>query len=516
MIRLGKVARKQIARTASVPAPVKGWNARDPIANMDEDYAILMDNWFPLTSDIMLRKGYDDHVTGITGQIETLMVWNGFTSSKMFAAAGTAFYDVTTGGAVGAAVQSSLTNARWQFVNMTDSSGATWLISGNGVDEPRYYNGSAWTAVTAASSPAITGVTTTTLTNPNIFKERLWFIQTDTLSAWYLPADAVGGAATEYSFESIFRKGGCLRALGTWTLDAGEGMDDHFVVVTSKGEIAVYKGTDPSSASTFALVGIWQLGIPLGQRCLEKVAGDLIYLSVDGAVPLSIGLISDRIRPKSALTDNIREAMTDAARQYGSNFGWQILQHPRQQMLLLNVPVASGQQQQYAMNLSTGAWGRFTGMGFNCWAVLNDKAYAGGNGTVYEVFEDFNDNGANIVGNLKQAFNYFGKRGQKKHFKMLRPIFASDGTPSVALGLNVDYEDQQPTATLSFSASAYAVWDSATWDSGIWGGGLSVLRNWQKAPAMGHCAALRLKVESADIEVRFQACDHVLELGGVI
>lgn len=483
---------------------------------MDEDYAILMDDWFPLTSDIMLRKGWDDHVTDITGQVETLMVWNGFTSSKMIGAAGTAFYDVTSAGAVGAAVQSGLSNARWQWVNMTDSSGNTWLISANGVDAPRYFDGTNWVAVTAATSPAITGVTTTTLTNPNIFKERLWFIQVDSLSAWYLPADAVGGAAAEYSFESIFRKGGSLRALGTWTLDAGEGMDDHFVVVTSKGEVAVYKGTDPSDATKWALVGIWQLGTPLGQRCLEKVAGDIVYLCVDGALPLSKALISDRVKPQAALTDNIREAMTDAARLYGATFGWQLLQAPRHQMLILNVPVAIGQQQQYAMNLSTGAWGRFKKMAFNCWAILNDKVYAGGNGVVAEVFEDFNDNGSNIVGQLKQSFNYFGKRGQKKHWKMLRPIFASDGTPAVALGLNVDYEDLEPIASLSFSTTTYAVWDTSLWDAGIWGGGLSVLRNWQKAPAIGHCAALRLKVEAADIEVRYQACDHVFELGGVI
>lgn len=516
MIRTSRIANRQIARTASVPAAVRGWNARDPIANMEPEFAILMDNLFPLTSDVMVRKGYDEHVTGITGQVESLMVWNGFTSAEIFAAAGTSFYDATSAGAVGAAVVSGLSNSRWQFTNMTDTSGVVWLITANGADSPQYYNGSAWTAVTGASTPAITGVTTSTLTNPTIFKERLWFIQNNTLSAWYLPVDVVGGAATEYSFESVFRRGGALKALGTWTLDAGEGVDDHFVVVTTRGEVAVYKGTDPSDASKWALVGIWQLGEPLGSRCLEKVAGDLVYLCVDGALPLSRSLISDRVNPRAALTDNIREAMTDAARAYGSNFGWQVMQAPRHQMLIVNVPVAQGQQQQYVMNLSTGGWGRFKDLTANCWAILNDKVYAGVDGEVWEVFEDFDDAGSNITANLKQAFNYFGKRGQKKHFKMLRPIFASDGTPSVALALNVDYEDAEPSGSLSFSPTTYAVWDSALWDAGIWGGGLSVLKNWQKAPAIGHCAALRMKILSRMIEVRHQATDYVMELGGVV
>ncbi len=44
-------------------------------------------------------------------------------------------------------------------------------------DAPLLYNGTTWTSITGSSTPAITGVTTTTLDDVTLFKNRVWFIQ---------------------------------------------------------------------------------------------------------------------------------------------------------------------------------------------------------------------------------------------------------------------------------------------------------------------------------------------------
>jgi hypothetical protein len=41
----------------NIPAPVGGWNARDPIADMPARDAVFLDNFFPRASDVMLRPG---------------------------------------------------------------------------------------------------------------------------------------------------------------------------------------------------------------------------------------------------------------------------------------------------------------------------------------------------------------------------------------------------------------------------------------------------------------------------
>jgi len=510
-------ARTKVSRSTSIPAPVGGWNARDPIASMDEKDAILLDNFFPTASDVMLRKGETNHVTGIGAQVNTIMPYtNPGGTTKLFCAAGANIYDVTTADTAAVSVVSSTAESKWDWTIFTTSA-ATYGVAANGTDTLRYYDGSSWTAITAISSPAIAGVTTSTLQAPEVHKNRLWFVENGTLSAWYLPTDAVGGTAAEFPFAGIASKGGHLVQIGTWTIDAGAGVDDHFVAVTSEGQVIVYKGTDPSSANTWALVGVWNIGRPLGRRPLIKWAGDLLIITREGVFPLSKALISASVDPKVAITDKIRQAMSDAATLYGDNFGWQMLHYPGADMLILNVPVATGSgQHQYVMNTITGNWGRFKEIEANCWALYGGEPYFGGNGVVQKFWAQFSDNGTNIDGDIKQAFNYFGARGVLKSFKDLRPIFATDGSPAIRATLNVDYNDDEPSGTLSFAPTSYAAWDAGVWDVGIWGGGLSPFAEWQGAGGTGTCAALRMKVAANGIEVRHQATDYLYETGGVI
>lgn len=513
--------RRRVVVPQSLPAPVGGWNARDSIADMDEKDAITLRNWFPTASDVLLRKGIDDYATGIgtpSEQVESLMAYStpGGTA-ELYAAAGTSFYDVSAAGAVGAAVVTGLTNARWYHTNFTNSSGDSYLTCFNGADNPQYWDGSSWTAITGVSTPAITGVTTTGLIFPWQHKRRMWVIESATLKAWYLPVDAVGGAASALDLSGIAKHGGFLMCGATWTIDGGEGMDDYWVAVTSEGEVIVYKGTDPSDASTWALVGVWKLGRPLGRRCLVKYAGDLLYAAEDGLWPLSRALISAQVNPRVALTDKIVNAVNGAATTYYSNFGWQVIFYPQAPFILLNVPVTEGMNQvQYVMNTITGAWCDFSDWEANCWELFAGALYFGGNGAVVKAWSGFDDNGSNVDGLASQAFNYFGSRGRRKRFLQARPIISTNGTPTAAFGVNTDYQEGDPTGTLTFSGVSYALWGVSKWGVGLWGTGLYAFKNWLGITGVGMCASPRLKVASAGLEVRWQATDITYEMGEVI
>lgn len=503
-----------VSSLISRPAPVKGWNARDPIAAMKPDEAISLENWYPSASDVMLRKGIASHVTGIGNQVESLMAYNTPDGTQtLFAAAGTAIYDATSAGAVGAAVVSGLANSRWQHVNFTNSSGDSYLCCFNGADSPRYWNNSSWITITGASTPAITGLTTSDIVSATLHKRRMWLVQNNTLKAWYLPVDAVGGAAAAIDLSGIAKLGGHLMAIGSWTLDAGEGVDDYWVAVTSEGEVIVYTGTDPSSANTWALKGVWAIGAPIGRRCLRKFGGDLLLVLVNGVFPLSKALLSANVDSRTALTNKIEQAMNTAAAVYSGNFGWQITHYPAADMVLLNVPTVEGSlQQQYVMNAITGAWCKFTGWEGNCFEVFNNELFMGGNGVVSKAWSGFDDNGADIVGVSKTAFDYFGTR-MKKSFKMAKPYISTNGSPTVQIGLNVDYEDGDRLGTLTFSASESARWGIAKWGIDSWGTGLQTLKNWIGISGLGLCAATRLKVASQGLEIRWQATDYLFEPG---
>jgi len=495
------------ANVASLPAPVGGWNARDSLANMEATDAVTLENWFPSVSSVNLRGGYTQFATGISGQVETLMTYSSGSSNKLFAIANGSIYNVTAGGAVGAAVVTGLTNSKWEYVNIT-TAGGSFLVAVNGVDSALLYNGTTW------SNPSITGVSSADFDNVTLFKNRLWFVQHNSLKAWYLPVNSIGGAAEAFDLTSIAKLGGSITSFGAWTIDAGYGVDDNLVFVTSNGEIIVYRGTDPSSASTWALIGVWQLGAPVGHRCILKWGGDILILSLDGLLPLAQALQSSRLDPRVALSDKIQGAITEVTSTYQNNFGWQILYYAKRNALFINVPIAVGQQQQFVMNTITKAWCNFTGWNANCWTIYNDEPYFGGNGFVGLAWDDnYIDNTSSITANALQAFNYYGSRGVKKYFTRARPSLFTDGVPSTFVGMNVDFQIADTTAALSFAPNPYALWDSARWDTGVWGSGLTITNNWQGITGIGYCGATQLKTSSSGIQVEWASTDVVYQTG---
>ena len=150
--------------STTVPAPIGGLNTRDAVDMMPEQDAIRLDNFFPGSTDVSLRSGYTDHVTGLPSTIQSLMPYSSGATNKLFAASGSNIYDVTSSGSVGSAVVTSLSNAQFQHVNFTISGGG-YLFIVNGADAPRHYNGSAW------ATPTLSGVTGTTINNVTVFKE---------------------------------------------------------------------------------------------------------------------------------------------------------------------------------------------------------------------------------------------------------------------------------------------------------------------------------------------------------
>jgi hypothetical protein len=508
-------SRQQQATTKSIPAPVGGWNDRDSLAAMDEKDAVILDNFFPLPSKVIIRKGSSSWATGLASQVESLMGYKPQTgTAALFAAAGTSFFNVTATGAVGAAVVTGLTNARWQHVNMA-TSGGNFLMAVNGADKLRGWNGAAWWT-DGDGTHDITGVDTATCISIALFKRRMWLIQKNSSSVWYLPVDSIAGAASQLDFGSIFTRGGQLMAMADWSIDAGIGIDDYAAFISDQGEVALYKGSDPTSATTWALVGTFWVGAPIGRRCVAQYAGDVLLISKDGLVPLSKALMSARVENKIALTDKIQNSVSSATSAYGSTFGWQCIQFPVGGMIVLNVPVSVGQQQQYVMNTISGAWCRFKGWAANCFELFNDELYFGGNGTVYKAWQLQADAGSNINGEALQAFNYFGSHSMLKEWTLARPIIAIDNTTGFVFGINTDFETSPPTGVPTFTASTAAQWDVSKWDVGVWGGNPAIQKQWQTVNGFGYCAAMHIIAATNAGQIEWSATDYAYKPGGVL
>jgi hypothetical protein len=662
--------KKNTADTASVAAPIGGWNARDSLANMQPMDAVQLVNWFPTPTDVTMRQGYTvasiittstgvqtissityvDNIatlttaaahglsTGayvsITGTtpaaysgvfkitvtsatvftyvlvtapggnatvvgtylnqaitpINTLMNYTQTSGYKLFGAAGTKIYETTQNPAL--EVFSGITSDKFQSVNLTNAAGQ-FLVACNGSDPTMIYDGTQWFYIattttsqtissitrvatlatlttaaphglitgnrvtisgavpaafngtfvitrtgantftyTMASTPAsdattvgaytvigITGVNSSNFINVNLFKNRLYFTEKNSLTCWYLPVNSIGGVASPLYFGGIARNSGYLQAMGTWTLDAGQGADDYAVFVTSMGETIVYNGTDPTDAATWALKGVWQLGQTFNRRCFFKWGGDLLLLTQDGLVPLAAALQSSRLDPRVNLTDKIYYAVSQAATLYYDRFGWQIQYFASENMLILNIPIPNGMEQ-YVMHTITKAWARFTGFQGYCWEVSgNADMHFGSDGFVGTFYNALSDDGNNINATAQQAYSYFDAPGQLKRFTLVRPnLQSSGGIPSVLCGISVDFDTQSQLGAVSFNPSNQSdgVWDSAKWDGSIWTGGLITTKIWQGVTGIGFAGSVNLNAASRNIDLHWASTDYVMEKGGVV
>ena len=494
------------------PAPVDGWNARDSLASMKPTAAIDLENFFPGTSYVEMRGGRANHLTAMTGAGKTLAVYNKLTgTNEMFCATASGVYNASAAGAAGASL-AARTSGKHQWAMFNDGTNS-YLIMVNGVDKPLYYNGTTWVAVDAASSPALTGLTTTLIIGVTVFKGRLIFIEKDTLKMWYLAAGAAGGALSSFSFAGVAKKGGYLMAAAAWTIDAGDGPDDRAVFVTSEGEILVYVGTDPASASTWSLVGVYETGKPLGRKCLTKIGGDLLVINQNGAFTMSQAVQSSAIDYRRALSANIEPAFVEAARSYSATFGWTPVIFPSRSALIINVPITEdGEHEQYVMNTITKAWCRFKEWDAEDFAVYNSELYYVAGTTVHKAWTGTSDGGADIVAYAKPAFTYLTDPGRKKRVQMLRQTFQATASFEARNSLDVDYSDREATGSELFSLSGGFVWNTGVWGTGVWGGGF-VTKRIARSPASepGYCVSGKLQVRSADSRLRWMETAYLYD-----
>lgn len=502
--------RQQISQTSSVPAPVGGLNARDSIAAMPPTDAILMDNWFPQTNNVTVRNGSVATATGLPGWVETLMWYSAGSTGKLFAASGGNIYDVTNSGAVGAPVLTGMTNNKWQYTNIS-TGGGTFIFAANGSDPCQVYNGTSW------SAPTITGISSSSVFNVTLFKSRIWLILNNSLQVYYLPTSSIAGAASLFDLSPLFKLGGNIVGCVQCTIDNVGGINDFLGFVTSNGEIAMYQGSDPTSTTTWGLVGMFRTGRPIGNRFQAQVGADVIMVTANGLEALSKSFLTDRVQQQDTLSYKITNMITADVSSYANNFGWQPVLYPMGNKIMVNVPsITENTSYQYVMNTITGSWCRFTGWNATCFELFNDNLYYGGYKTVYQCDVGNSDGSSAIQADVQQAFSYFGAEGRQKIFTMCRPIFSANGQIKPTISIDTDFSQNVPTGTPTFSSAGGSAWNVSPWNTSPWAQSSAVLKNWQTISGIGFSASLRMRIQTSGIQTQWQATDFVYQYGGIL
>ena len=506
------ITRDVVSQIASLPAPVGGWNARSPLEAMKADEAITLENWVATPEGVVLRMGNEEYATGLGAPVESLMEYAApaLASRKMFAAAGTSIWEVSAPGA-GVAAVTGLTNARWQHT-MCSTGAGNFLYAVNGADAPRFFNGTSW------ASSVLTGVTASSLVNVCLHKARLWFCQNDSLKAWYLPPleiGAVSSAAAAIDLGAFFKLGGYLQAIGTWSRDGGDGSDDAWVAISSEGEVAIYTGTDPTSAATWALVGVYRIPKPIGRRCFVKAGADLGILTTDGLISLSETLpLPGGAQRKAAITDKISPAFGLAWQTGKDFFGWQCVEVPAENLVMVNVPIESGRVDQFVMCTENGAWSRWTGIKARSVGVYNNRLLFGmDDGTIWIYrqgqIEDHSDVTTPITATMQTAFSPMG-RGYRKRVTMIKPLMQGPPGYLPRFNIRVDFDRTAPSLSVVSAELGGSLWDVENWDEAEWATRPVQISKLQSATGFGTNVSVAFAVQS-DVKIILSRFDIVFE-----
>lgn len=518
-LRPNRARRQVVSSPKPIPAPTKGWFARENDMDMPRGSAKLLRNWWPQPDTVSLRKGAKGFATGMPGPVRSVMAYRSAALSKLFAASVSGIYDVTAGGAVGGSVR-PITESRMSHINVA-TSGGQFLLTVNGADAPAKYDGTNWTAINILSGGP------TSINDLNFvwaYRSRVYFLAKNSTRFYFLPADSIGGTLNVFEVGASLSRGGKLIAAGVWAVDSGLGPDDLMAVVSDEGEVIVYRGVDPSLANSWERIGVYTIGKPIGPRCLESIGGELVVLCDDGAVPLSTIVKIDRAeQKKAATTSNIDKAFNDAIRERGRGIEWQIKKWSAGNMLICNLPAVPQGGEQYAMNTQHGAWTYFQGVNAICWEEFNDVMYYGApDGRVMQFWHGSTDDGASISALAVTSFSNLNYGGLKTA-SLLRTTMKSSDVVTVKVGISVDYDvNETALVTLDFDAAS-SIWDVAPWDTSDWADDDVVRRQaWQGVSGVGYVFAAMVGVSTVDlgpdynIDCQLIAFDLVAANGGIL
>ena len=449
------------SKEITLPAPIKGLNKKDPMSAMDALYAIEMDNYIPLDGKVELRPGYKIHTTfsGLE-KVKTLAAYRYPNEDRFFAFYDGKMFDITSPLSP-IDKEISLSTSYCQTVQYKN-----YLYILNGLDTPKAFyvdaNGDEHLSDWGFSGGNLQA---TRIVTGGVSKEFLWFVEKDSLRVWYAgTAGSVSGTLYAFDLSGVSKWGGAILAVANWTVDGGTGIDDLTVFITSEGEVLVYAGTNPNNASNWILKGSYKISKPIGYRCVLAYQGDMVIICQDGYFPLAKALAAANAGDSLlAFSDKIRGLVIDRTSKNKNKEGWQAIIYNKKGYGIFNVPTAE-QFEQHVINISTGAWCRFTNINAYCWCVFDDCIYFGSTGAVYRFDDGYDDNGMEITGAVEQAFCDMGIPNLKR-FSLLNPRTASSMAYDLAIYTNTDYKKRNVSYTVCVGKASGTKWNRCLWSA---------------------------------------------------
>lgn len=525
----------QTSQTVPIPAPTGGINTAASGTVLPPGDCVQAINLIAAENGLRSRLGYREWVTGVEGvggdEVRSMIPFSGSDASqdRLFAVTNTTIWDASNATATPSIVHTFTTTGNETGFGVSCvavTAGGHFLLYADEENGYHVYSevGNTWAEVQAgAGATEIDGLDPRDIVFVTTFKGRVWFVERASTRAWFLPPGQIYGTVEVLDISTQFRAGGQLVGLWSWTYDGGAGLDDSLVAISTSGDVVIYQGTDPTSATDFGLKGVWYIGdTPAGRKIVREVGGDLLLLSRFGILPISrlvVGATADQYT-----TFKISNLFNQLMLTRAELDGWSMHLHPEDNSLLVVLPDSgseTNQQLAQAQGTPGRGWFRYEDLPIFSAEVWGGQLYFGtkdgrvcvSTGYVDAVrLADPNDY-TPVQWQLLTAFGKFGG-GLGVRISAIRTLLIAEGQqPAFEVAARYDY-DQTALDAVSLSTPLEGnVWDAAVWDDGTWDGIASPYNVLRGATGMGHSAAVAIRGTAIERTI-LVGMDALAESGG--
>lgn len=458
-----------------IPAPTRGIIQSENYTFMQPGGALICDNWVPTMRGVKLRGGYIRWCElPETAPIISSFEYKAGNIEKMFAANASKLYDVTS--SVPVLIKDTQLSGNYAAAQMANASGNYLIAVNDKGNFPLRFNGAAWTTLSAGEIHGPIG--TSVVDGANLvyvwsYRSRLFFIEINSMNAWFLPLNAIEGELKQIPLSGAGKSGGHLIFGATWSMNAGDGMDDKCVFYTSEGEAIVFTGSNPEDAANWRQEGRFQISPAMGMNAHTEIAGDILIATVDGIIPLSqaVNKTPEQLE-LAAITRNIKP-LWRAEVADKSDWAWSMRHWDEYGGFFVATPGGPvGNRHCLLANAQTNAWCRLPGYDATCFMYMRGNFFFGTqNGIVMQADRTGLDDGQPYVATLVGGWEMFQTPPSTVSWRQARATFSSAaGEPfQPQLAACTDYVIRLPTPPPAAQDPGISdVWDQGLWDEALW------------------------------------------------
>lgn len=272
-----------------LPPPISGFNKKDPLANLQPNYATWVEGFSSLGGVLKLREGFVVHCNSTDGDPDYCLGLAVYKQTTSFVN-NDQIFAISYNGVTDSIIQ-NFTTSTPSTVHTYAENRPDYYISRNFgtkllifATDPYYhlkFDGTTWSAF-APSSPSLAA-----FNDGYGYKGRLYLYQNYGVYGNYYYGDvgAVAGTFTAVEAYLIFSGSTGISYITSITISDVISSEEFFCIGSQSGEILIYSGDYPGAAN-WTLTARFLTAPPLGRSPIVQVNGDVFIITENGIVSM--------------------------------------------------------------------------------------------------------------------------------------------------------------------------------------------------------------------------------------